>query len=211
MPVTRHPPHRPGRAVFPHPVPRLYSLPRQTTHVAWFAIPRREVGLCYSSPTGPAPVSFAGSVLPSGPSPWGGLSPPPSTLPDKTPHWQPAGVPLDRTSPPACAAVPSVHGGSGLTPFPGFPFRALLAVSPIVGFPAGQEPRGPPGFADASLPAGHGLGTPADLHTLATTGASCGLRARYNPRHPQPAYLEAVPALPGARPPLRPTGCSASA
>ena len=27
MPVTRHPPHRPGRAVFSHPVPRLYSLP----------------------------------------------------------------------------------------------------------------------------------------------------------------------------------------
>src|SRR5215475_9466431 len=28
MPVTRHPPCRPGRAVFPHPVPRLYSRPR---------------------------------------------------------------------------------------------------------------------------------------------------------------------------------------
>ncbi len=29
-PVTRRPPHRPGRAVFPHPVPRLYSLSRRT-------------------------------------------------------------------------------------------------------------------------------------------------------------------------------------
>src|SRR5205809_3032062 len=28
MPVTRHPPCSPGRAVFPHPVLRLYSLPR---------------------------------------------------------------------------------------------------------------------------------------------------------------------------------------
>ena len=28
MPVARHPPYSPGRAVFPHPVPRLYSLPR---------------------------------------------------------------------------------------------------------------------------------------------------------------------------------------
>jgi hypothetical protein len=28
MPVTRHPPCRPGRAGFPHPVPRLYALPR---------------------------------------------------------------------------------------------------------------------------------------------------------------------------------------
>jgi hypothetical protein len=26
-PVTRRPPYRPGRAVFPHPVPRLHSLP----------------------------------------------------------------------------------------------------------------------------------------------------------------------------------------
>src|SRR5882724_2430283 len=28
MPVTRHPPCSPGRAVCPHPVPRLYSRPR---------------------------------------------------------------------------------------------------------------------------------------------------------------------------------------
>src|SRR5215471_8346240 len=28
MPVTRHPPYSPGRAVFPHPVLRLYSRPR---------------------------------------------------------------------------------------------------------------------------------------------------------------------------------------
>jgi hypothetical protein len=29
MPVTRPPPYSPGRAVFPHPVPRLHSLPRR--------------------------------------------------------------------------------------------------------------------------------------------------------------------------------------
>src|SRR6266478_1496946 len=28
-PVTRRPPYSPGRAVFPHPVPRLHSLPRR--------------------------------------------------------------------------------------------------------------------------------------------------------------------------------------
>jgi len=28
-PVTQRPPHSPGRAVFPHPVPRLYSLSRK--------------------------------------------------------------------------------------------------------------------------------------------------------------------------------------
>jgi hypothetical protein len=30
-PVTQHPPPRPGRAVFPHPVPRLYSLSRKAS------------------------------------------------------------------------------------------------------------------------------------------------------------------------------------
>src|SRR5215475_2191050 len=30
-PVTRRPPCSPGRAVFPHPVPRLHSLPRRVT------------------------------------------------------------------------------------------------------------------------------------------------------------------------------------
>ena len=50
------------------------------------AISRSEVGSCDSSPACPARVSFAGYVLPSGPSPCGGLSPPPSTMPDKTPQ-----------------------------------------------------------------------------------------------------------------------------
>jgi hypothetical protein len=35
-----------------------------------------------------------------------------------------------------------------------------------------QEPLGLPGFSDVSLPACHGLRTPADLHTLALSGAS---------------------------------------
>jgi hypothetical protein len=36
-PVTGRPPHRPGRAVFPHPVPRLYSLSREPSQlpVTW--------------------------------------------------------------------------------------------------------------------------------------------------------------------------------
>jgi len=33
-PVTRRPPYRPGRAVFPHPVPRLHSHPRKGRTVA---------------------------------------------------------------------------------------------------------------------------------------------------------------------------------
>ena len=135
----------------------------------------------YSSPPCPAQVSFAGYVLPSGPSPGTRLSPAPSTMPDKTPQPQAAGLPVDSTSPPAEAEVPSVPLGLGLTLSPGFPFRASRAVDPLVGFPSGPEPRGPPGFSEASLPACHGLGTPADLHTLAQSGASCGLRATLTP------------------------------
>jgi hypothetical protein len=138
-PVTRRPPHSPRRAVFPHRVPRLYSLPRQATTVAWFAIPRSEVGLRYSSPTCPAQVSFAGSVLPSGPSPCTWLSHAPSTMPDKTPQQQAAGFPFDSTSPPACLGVPSARLGYRLTPCPGFPFRASIAVYLTVRLSTGRS------------------------------------------------------------------------
>ena len=95
-PVTRRPPCRPGRAVFPHPVPRLHSRPRKAEPLpvlALFAMARREVGSCYSGPTCPGCVSFPGSVLPSRPSPCSGLSPPLSTLRDKTPQGHPVGFP----------------------------------------------------------------------------------------------------------------------
>jgi hypothetical protein len=68
---------------------------------------------------------------------------------------------------------------------------------------------GPPKFFDASLPACHGLWTPADLHILANTDdlvlpsvcvKTLGIR---NKRR-----FEAVPALQGTRLPLRPTGFS---
>ena len=61
---------------------------------------------------------------------------------------------------------------------------------------------GLPEFSDASLPACHGLWTPADLHPLALAGISgVAFGVRYNPRRPQQTYLEAVPALQGARRP----------
>lgn len=43
---------------------------------------------------------------------------------------------------------------------------------PCVHFPSRWEPLGLPEFSDVSLPACHGLRTPADLHTLAIPGAS---------------------------------------
>jgi hypothetical protein len=52
-PVTRRPPCRPGRAVFPPPVPRLYSLPRykassSSIHSSTFDFGHR--GTCYLYP-----------------------------------------------------------------------------------------------------------------------------------------------------------------
>ena len=75
MPVTRHPPHRPGRAVFPHPVPRLYSLPRKVSTLCkytmlsvdhyhfWLGNPQPVDGLAESLP-GEAFALAASSVQP---------------------------------------------------------------------------------------------------------------------------------------------------
>lgn len=68
---------------------------------------------------------------------------------------------------------------------------------------------GLPKFLRASLPACHGLWTPADLVTLAISG---DLVLPSGPLTPSASattpYFEAVPALKGARSPLRPTGFS---
>ena len=56
---------------------------------------------------------------------------------------------------------------SGLAPFPGFPFRALVSVCLTPALPTIEEPMWPPKFFDVSVPACHSLRTPADLHILA--------------------------------------------
>ena len=89
----------------------------------------------------------------------------------------------------------------------GFPLPCLRSCLPSAKVFHGQERLGPPTFFDASLPACHGLRTPADLHILAKTDAlvlpsvcvkTLGVRNK--------RLFEAVPALQGARSPLRPTG-----
>ena len=55
-PVTRRPPHRSRRAVFPHRAPQPYSLPHS------LAIPCSEVGIVVSDPSCSVNVSFAGCV-----------------------------------------------------------------------------------------------------------------------------------------------------
>jgi hypothetical protein len=137
--VTRGPPHSPGRAVFPHPVLRLYSLSRRAKLLrsfARFAIPRSEVGSCGSSPTCPARVSFAGCVLPSGPSPCAWLSHAPSTMPDKTPQG------LVAVARPPGARFSGRALGSSLVLFPGL-FATSLWLTPA----------GPTSGRSKSLPA----------------------------------------------------------
>jgi hypothetical protein len=73
------------------------------------------------------------------------------------------------------------------------------------------EPLRLPEFCDASLPACLGLMTPADLHILAKSDASVLPSAHVKTLGVRKLHFEAVPALQGARSPLRPTGFSAYA
>jgi hypothetical protein len=68
-----------------------------------------------------------------------------------------------------------------------------------------------PEFCNVSVPACHGLMTPADLHILAKSDASVLPSAHVKTLGVRNWNFEAVPALQGARSPLRPTGFSAYA
>jgi hypothetical protein len=117
---------------------------------------------------GPMRVAY----LPIGPFPCPWLSHAKTTRPDKTPPPHTAVTRL-----PGPGAVP-VRLGAGLALCPGFPLRASIAVCLTFMACSRREPWGLPEVSDASLPACHGLRTPADLHALAETDASCSLRAR---------------------------------
>ena len=67
---------------------------------------------------------------------------------------------------------------------------------------------GPPKFFDVSLPACHGLRTPADLPILAIHGCFVLPSGTLKPSASATSHFEAVPALQGTRFPLRPTGFS---
>ena len=93
-------------------------------------------------------------------------------MPDKTPPRHAAGFPFDGTPPPACPGVPDARFRPRHNPVSGFPLPCLKSRTPYEHPSRRQAPRGPPEFSDVSLPACHGLRTPADLHTLAKPGAS---------------------------------------
>jgi hypothetical protein len=63
--------------------------------------------------------------------------------------------------------------------------------------------------ASSGLPWPVDSGGPAPPRPSGGAGVACG--ARSHPRRPPPASLEAVPALQGARSPLRPAGCAVAA
>src|SRR5262249_946343 len=174
------------------------------------AIARREVGSCCSGPTCPGCVALPGCVLPSSPSPCGGLSPPRSTTLATTPQPHPAGFPCDRTPPPAW---PACHLAP---PVPALLRRRVSPAGPpelypfLRGFPA-QERLGPPQCFDASLPAGHGLRTPADLPLLALPDGRVWPSGAFKPSASAMSLCDAVPALQGARSPLRPPGVAVDA
>jgi len=163
-PVTRRPPYRPGRAVFPHPVPRLHSLPRRVkpcllepagrlAHLLPVRHVRDELpfrATCFRRDL-PRVVGFPhlrvrGSIrLPSRirrAFPMTGLLHLPAPCCTATLRFQPCSV-------------------SGL------PLPCLKSCLPYTVVFHGQERLGPPTFFDASLPACHGLRTPADLPLLA--------------------------------------------
>lgn len=105
---------------------------------------------------------------------------------------------------------------SGLSP----PLSTMRDTTPQ-GHPAGcppswpractervQEPLGLPKFFDISLPACRGLWTPADRPLLAKADGPVLPSGALKPSASATSLFEAVPALQGARSPLRPTGYS---
>jgi hypothetical protein len=90
----------------------------------------------------------------------------------------------------------------------GFPLPCLRSCIPYTVACAVQEPLGPPKCFDASLPACHGLRTPADLPFLAIPDGRVLPSGAFRPSASAMSLFEAVPALQGARSPLRPPGYS---
>ncbi len=91
-----------------------------------------------------------------------GFPQPPTTMPDKTPHKYTAVASLWDAP---CATTPPVP-----TPFRGSS-RCRIPTLTVSSSCFIQKPAGLPEFSDVSLPACHGLGTPADRYTQAIPGA----------------------------------------
>jgi hypothetical protein len=172
-PVTRRPPHRPGRAVFPPPVPRLHSRPRRPCPFP--------VTPCLLWPAGrvahTAPGRPVRAACPCRAACCRRDLPPGVGLPHRRvlralrlPRRRPQAVPVTglRRLPGTCAPTGRRCPPGAVS---GLPLPCLTSCRPSPDVCHGQEPLGPPEFFAASLPACHGLRTPADLHLLASTAA----------------------------------------
>ena len=146
-------------------------------------------------------------ALPLGP--W--LSHAPSTMLDKTPPWPPAGVPSHRTPPPACrgfhvaAEVPASFRVRVSPLVPPEPYTSLRRIPRAGASGISQVLR----RLSSCMPWPVDSGGPSHPRP---SGCSCvAFGEREHPRRPQHAHFEAVPALQGARSPLRPAGFSVDA
>jgi hypothetical protein len=93
----------------------------------------------------------------------------------------------------------------------GFPLACPKSCRPSLAPSRSQERLGPPTFVNGSLPACHGRRTPADLHILALTDAAVWLAVCVKTLSVRTGPVQAVPALQGARSPLRPPGYAVDA
>ena len=97
-----------------------------------------------------------------------------------------------------CCIVPSL----------GFPCRASIPVCrTFMCLPGGRQ-SGLPEFFTSSLPACHGLWTPADLHTLTLSGVSVLPSGDINPSASAITLSRSCASTSGCASPLRPTGFS---
>jgi hypothetical protein len=161
-PVTRSPRHRPGRAVFPHPVPRLYSHSRGPSQLP---VTRPS---CYCPTVRLArvyPILHVRHEFPV----WAAYSRRVlrhvAGFPDLRllcPIRHPVGI--RRT--PAYLVAPCATTPPKRTPLQGSSPSRVPAQSGSSSHCI-QEPAGLPEFSNVSLPACHGLRTPADIHALA--------------------------------------------
>ena len=180
-PLSRRPPHWPrpcsGRAssrssssAFKH---RYRSRNRcRLSACALLAIPRREVGSWWFRSDSvrqkcPVRAAYFRHVLPR----VVGFPHRSSTMRDKTPHGMRRAFPVTvlLRLPVACSTAARRFQHCSVS---GFPLPCLKSCIPSTDAFHAQEPLGPPKFFDASLPACHGLRTPADLPILANADAS---------------------------------------
>jgi hypothetical protein len=197
MPVTRPPPCRPERAVFPPPVPRLHSHPRRGK--PWLLWPTGR--LAHADPVGhvrdecPCRATCFRRVLPRvvGFPPLRVLGS--IRLPNRIRWAFPVTGLLHLPAACLTATLRFQHGSVS-----GFPLPCLKSCRPYTVVFHGQERLGPPKFF---MPRPEDSGGPAHPRQAGWARVALGSVQTLGVRH---RHVEAVPALQGTRLPLRSPG-----